>query len=247
MFVIGRMLWLLVKGSSTVTLDWEKGEAVKVYHPRLFVRLLHFLAFQKWTFLYETEIGLQLAGCRRKIAAYVLQCGGMEGRCQIAEFLCIERQGDKLAFVTRLIEGREPCRTEVLALLGELETLFLEAGVPTWSVSPHNPRAQTNFIVDGDRIPVIVDLESIMLNVCVPLEEIRANILARNFPPFDEIHFFKLWRFFWQNRNKLPDKGEEFQQCIERCEKLTGQVKSWQPRIWSRLLCFLLKVFRKGG
>lgn len=222
---IGWLIWPLIKCSSVVTFDRERGKVSKVYYPRIFIRILHFLAFQKWTFLYETELGLKIAGFRREIAKYVLMCG-MGRRCRIASFLGVESQGGKLAFITELIKGREPRnQAEVSELLQELTALFVRAGLPTWSICTHNPRAYTNIVIGFDGTLVVVDLESLLINICIPLEELWNNIKAGNFPPFDDICFPKLWQFYHEVRDSLEDGGERLRYCIKECEGLTKKQK----------------------
>lgn len=239
---IGWLVWPLIKCSSVVTFDRERGRASKVYHPRIFIRILHFLAFQKWTFLYESEIGLQIAGYRREIAKYVLLCG-MGGRCKIAPFIGIESQGGRLAFVTELIKGRQPKnQAEVLGLLKELTALFVRAGLPTWSTGTLNLQAYTNIIIGHDGIPVIIDGESLLLSIFVPFGELWSNIKAGNFPPFDEICFPKLWRFHYEVRDSLGDGGERFKSCVEECERLVKIQKSREIRLWSRLLNLIMII-----
>lgn len=240
--LIGRILWPLIKGSSKITFDRENGRVSKVYQPGILVRVLHFLAIQKWTFLYEREIGLRIAGYRREVVKYVLQCGLGE-KCRVASFLSVEPQGGKLALVTELIEGRQPRnQSEVSGLLEELTALFVRAGLPTWSICPHNPRAYTNIIIGTDQIPVIVDLESLLLGIFVPLEELRDNVKAGNFPPHDDTCFPKLWRFYREVKDSLTDGGRRFRFCIEECERLTREQKSGEIRVWSRVLNFFVAV-----
>lgn len=243
--LIGRIVWPLIKNSSKVTFDKKSGKVSKVYQPRIFVKILSFLTFQKWIFLYETEIGLQIAGYRREIVNYVLRYH-MEGRCRVASFLGIKSQENKPALITELIEGREPNPDEVSRLLRELTTLFPKVGLPTWSICSYNPRAYTNIMIGSDQMPVIVDLESLLPSIFVPLEEWRDNIKVGNFPAHDDMCFSKLWQFYRQVQNSLDDNGRRLKFCIQECERLTKEQKNHELRLLSRILNILLTILRAG-
>lgn len=241
---LGWLLWGLIGGSSVViNPDQGSGRVIKIQQPRIFIRMLNFLAFQKWTTLYEREIGLQIAKCRREIAHFVLLCGG--ARCRVAPCLGIERWNGQLALVTQLVEGRQPDREEIISVAREVTALFLRAGLSVWSVCTFHPRFHTNFVIGEEGVPWIVDLESHVLGIFVPFEELWGSLLIGNFPPFDDIHFPKLWEFYHEESGSLPMVDRErFKTLIEECEQLTRRQKSEELRIWSRLLSVLLCAAR---
>lgn len=243
--ILGRLLWGLIEGCSLVTFDWKRGRVSKTQHPRIFIRLLNILAFQRWTTFYETKIGLEIAKYRREIVHWVLLCNDIN--CKVAPCLGIEEQSGQLALVTKLIEGRQPEREETIPVSEELTVLFLRAGISTWPICRFHPRFETNFIIDSEGTPWIIDLESHVLTIFVPFKELWDNLLVGNFPPFDDIHFPKLRRFFRKESSGLPvgDK-ERFRVCIQKCEELTRKQKSAELRIWSRLVGFLSCILRVG-
>lgn len=240
--LIGFFVWPLVEGSNTVALDRERGCAGKVCRPRLFVRILHLLAFLMWRLPYEEAIGLRRAGYLREIASFVLL--HFTGRRDaVASFVGIEWQNGKPVFVTEFIEGRQPAPKEVATYQDKVTDYFTRAGLPTWEICTSNPRGYTNFILrEGDGAPVIIDLESLILNVFVSLEEWSDAIRAGNVPPFDDICFPKLWVFFHEVKGGLDENGaRRFEICIRRCQQLTREMRRNEPRIWARLLSPLLR------
>lgn len=240
---LGQLLWGLIEGSSVIILDRERGRVGKIQRSRIFIRILNFLAFQRWSTLYEREVGLRIAICRREIAHWVLLCGSV--RCRVAPCLGIESWNGRLALVTRLIEGRQPNREEIVATSREVTILFLHAGLSVWPVCTFHPRFHTNFVIDEEDVPWIVDLESHVPGIFVPFEELWDNLLIGNFPPFDDIHFPKLWIFYREESGSLPRVDRErFKTLIEECEQLTRRKKSGELRVWSRILSVLFRAAR---
>lgn len=243
MRILRYLLWSLIQGSSRLVFDQEQERVKKVVQPRTFVRLLHLLAFQRWTTLYETEIGLQIASYRRELLRWVLRCA--QADCRIAPCLGTETQDGKLALVTHWIKGRHPRREEIAAISQQITTLFLGAGLPTWSVCLHHPRVETNFMIDPEGQLWIIDYESHVLGIFASFKEVWENLLLGNFPPFDEIHFPILWRFYRHKGWRLPEEERgRFRACIEQCQALVREQKSQEIRIWSRFLVILFFPLR---
>ena len=136
--------------SSSVELDFEHNLAHKVYHPKGYVRLLYWLAFQAPFPYVSNHAALEAAHQRRLIVDLLAKF--WFGHDLVADVVAIKDvNGEGHDFVTELVRGNEPPhKKRVWRFLKQLDRRFLDAGLPTWQVTPYNPHAITNFIETND-------------------------------------------------------------------------------------------------
>ena len=174
-----------------VYLDRPAGTATKVYAPNLAIRLLYWLAFQA-PFPYARGMAaLQAAEQRRRIVSLLTTY--WYGEDLVAPVLKIGCREDGCLFITRFIEGSEPRdRKRARRFLKDLTHRFIEAGLPTWQVTPYNSRAVDNLIERSDGSYRIIDLESNLVAPLNPVSRIVGAIRQGNSPAFDDIDIERL-------------------------------------------------------
>lgn len=201
--LLARLVWPLVVGSSLVVRLGQ--EAHKTYQPRILVRFLHLLALGSTTHLYQTELGLNLAFWRRLVLSAVLRAGSFDEICRVAQPLRVKKNLSGAILVTEWVEGNQPNPEAIWDLAERLVSSIFAAGLPTWSVSPVNPRFATNFVLDGDGILYIVDYESLLLSPLVS----------------DWVNFDRLWLWYRQ----IAGEDEGIKNLIEKCQSVQNRVR----------------------
>jgi len=143
--------------ASHVVLDRAAGTATKVYRRRFPIWILYWIAFQA-PFPYATNMAaLKAAQYRRRIAGLITKV--FFGRDVIAPVIAVNREGDQFQFVTALVEGGPPGdKGRARRFLHDVTRAFIETGLPTWQVSPHNPRVLGNVMETADGNYWIIDL-----------------------------------------------------------------------------------------
>ena len=185
--------------SSRVELDYARGTAHKTYSPPTWVRVLYAAAFQS-RFPYESNAdALEAARERRTIAGLLTQY--WFGWNVVSPVLDVTREDDgRIGFVTQLVRGSSPQdKRDARRFLGEVTARFLEAGLPTWQVTPHNPRAVGNLIDAGHGMYRIIDLESNLVAPLMPVSGVAGSIRQGTFPNFDDIDMAKLRAYVGQH------------------------------------------------
>lgn len=212
--VIGRLVLPFVRGSSSV--EVRDGWITKFNHPTTFVRLLHLLAYNRFWHPYEDQDHIQLAKERREIASLILEFEMGEARL-VAPIIKISRNGRGLGLTAPFIAGEVPKPSaETRAFFGRVVRIFLEAGLPTWQINPRfNPRALTNAICcAGHGLPVIIDLESQIINLFVPRQEWHTAWKNGHIVPFDEMDFDRLWAFVHKVEGQAWSKAPALHRCV---------------------------------
>ena len=231
--------------ASTVYLDPRAGTATKEYHPPLPVRALYRLAFQAPFPYRHNRAALEAAAAKRKIAGLLTR--HRFGQDMVAEVYEIQRGTNGYRFVTEFVAGAPPkSNQEIEGALSELYGYFQDVGLPTWQIAPGNPHAYSNFIRTRQGTLKLIDLESALVSLSYPWQELRAALRDGYFPLFDDVDFVRL-RGYVQNHaqgltQSLGRSGfTDLEQAIETAARFTDTWKESEPRIWGR---FARRVYR---
>jgi hypothetical protein len=234
--------------SSTVQLDFTRRTAHKTYSPPLWVRALYRAAFQA-PFPYEANgHALEAAQHRRRIAGLLTE--HWYGQNIVSPTLDVrpERHFQQIGFVTELVHGTAPRDNKrARAFLKTLTRRFLDAGLPTWQVTPHNPRSVGNLIEQADGSYRIIDLESNLVAPLMPVSGIVGAIRQGNFPSFDDIDLERLQSYLArEERAIIASIGVAgYGELVATAAMYGACVQSWrreEPRLISRALRFGLKL-----
>jgi hypothetical protein len=233
--------------SSRVELDYGYGTAHKTYSPPRWVRVLYAAAFQS-PFPYEANgHSLEAASHRRRIAGLLTEF--WYGENLVSPTLDVHPERDlSIGFVTELVRGSAPTDNKnARRFLKTLTRHFLDAGLPTWQVTPHNPRAVGNLIQREDGAYRIIDLESNLVAPLMPVSGVVGAIRQGNFPAFDDIDLDKLNAYLATNQAEitasLGDHG--FNELVEASAAYAESVRRWrmnERRYVSRAARFALKL-----
>jgi hypothetical protein len=189
--------------SSTVLLDHRREVAHKTYSPPTWVRVLYGVAFQA-PFPYESNVdAIEAAAARRKIAGmlstYWFGCDVVSPVVDVHP----EEDGT-YGFVTKLVKGDFPDdRRHARRFLRQVTSNFLAAGLPTWQVTPYNPRAIGNLIASPDGTYRVIDLESNLVAPLFPVTDVVGMVRQGTFPIFDDIDLAKLNGYLAQEQNNI--------------------------------------------
>jgi hypothetical protein len=151
-------------------------------------------------------------------------------------------------FVTKLVKGDFPDdRRHARRFLRQVTSNFLAAGLPTWQVTPYNPRAIGNLIAARDGIYRIIDLESNLVAPLFPVTGIVGMIRQGTFPIFDDIDVAKLNRYLEHEREGIvAEMGQEqYDEMVATARQYAESAERWhasEPRIISRGLRFALRL-----
>ena len=261
--LLGRLLWRRLEGSdpgqagaapqggvvwtgsisSTVRLDYDAGIAEKRYEPPLLVRALYRAAFQA-PFPYEqNDDALEAALHRRTIAGLLTK--HWFGESMVARALDARRdEQGRRNFVTELVRGTAPRdRDRARRALRRLNRRFLEAGLPTWQVWHHNPRAVGNLIERPDGSYRIIDLESNLVTPFLPPSALVRAIRGGRFPAFDDIDVERLRDYLAANETTIATSlGEpDTRRLLDATEAYAAAAERWyasERRLLSRALRF---------
>lgn len=232
--------------SSSVDLDFEHGLAHKIYHPRRYVRTLYWLAFQSPFPYVANHAALEAARQRRIIVDFL--CRFWFGHDLVADVVEIDdTPSGGHDFVTELVRGKEPPhQRRVWRFLKQLDKKFLEAGLPTWQVTPYNPHAITNFVETRDGTFRIIDLESSLVAFLYPISGLLRLIREGIFPSFDDIDVRRLRAYVQRHSTDLQRAlGEDYTrllQATDRYEQSAGEWHASEPRYLSRFLTRSLRL-----
>jgi hypothetical protein len=224
--------------SSTVDLDYVHGEAHKRYHPSLPVRLMYRITFQA-PFPYVANHGALEAARQRRIIVDLLT-KYWYGHHLVAKVLDIADMPDGgHDFVTRLIVGREPAdQKRAKEFLRDLDRKFLDAGLPTWQVTPYNPHSVTNFIELADGTYRIIDLESSLVACLYPVSRIFEYMRAGILPAFDDIDVARLRRYVaGESKTIATTLGDEYSLLCAAIDAYEAAARKWhasEPRLINR-------------
>lgn len=232
--------------SSTVDLDFEHNLAHKVYHPKGYVRLLYWLAFQAPFPYVSNHAALEAARQRRIIVDLLAKFWfGHDLVADVVEIEDVPQGGHD--FVTELVRGNEPPhKKRVWRFLKQLDKRFLEAGLPTWQVTPYNPHAITNFIETEEGTYRIIDLESSLVALLYPVTAIPRLIRAGLFPSFDDIDVVRLRKYVERNAERLEhDLGDGYASLLAAIDHYESAAEAWhagEARYLTRFLRAVLRV-----
>lgn len=233
--------------ASNVTLDYQAHEAIKRYRRQPLIAALYRVAFQAPFPYVANHAALKAAQYRRRIAGLVTRY--FLGEDIVAPVIRVEKVDGGYLFVTQLIEGGEPQDHKAArAFLHDVTEAFIASGLPTWQVSPHNPRSLGNLMQSPDGKYHIIDLESNVVTPMVPVSELLGAARTAHLPPFDDIDVPRLTAFVAENWDSLVERlGEDGAQSLARSvARYIWYESLWQknePRIWSRALRRVVGVF----
>jgi hypothetical protein len=149
-------------------------------------------------------------------------------------------------FVTELVRGNEPPhKRKVWRFLKALDEKFLEAGLPTWQVTPYNPHAITNFIETPEGTYRIIDLESSLVAFLYPVTAIPRLIRGGIFPSFDDVDVQRLRTYVVTNSVGLQTAlGEGYSALVEAIDRYDVAARDWHASERRYLPRMLRKVLR---
>ena len=233
--------------SSTVELDYGRGTAHKTYDPPFWVRALYRMAFQAPFPYTSNHAALEAARQRRRVVGLLTKF--WFGQDLVAPVLDIhDEQDGRHAFVTELVRGDQPRdKKRARGFLRELTRHFLQAGLPTWQVTPYNFRAVGNLIEVEDGSYRIIDLESNLVAPLMPLSGIVGAIRQGNFPAFDDIDTERLDCYLAEHAEEITlALGEEDARALhEAAARYAKEANAWhqgERRIVTRVARLLLKL-----
>jgi hypothetical protein len=232
--------------ASTVVLDPVAGTATKRYEPPLPVRALYRIAFQAPFPYCSNGDALQAAAAKRQIVD--LLCQHWFGYQMVAAVHDIRSVDSRYEFVTEFVSGTAPeSNAQIEVMLSELYAHFQTAGLPTWQIAPGNPHAYSNFIRACDGNLKLIDLESALVSLSYPWQELPGYLRAGRFPVFDDVDFRKLRRYVDGHalslQNSIGSEGlSVLLHSIESAEALSASWKESEPRIWGRAVRALYRV-----
>ena len=232
--------------ASRVVLDREQGTATKVYRKHLLVRLLYWLAFQAPFPYRSNRAALKAAQYRRRIAGLITKF--FVGRDVVAPVIEVRPEGDGYAFVTEYVNGGKPRdKKRARQFLGRVTEAFIQSGLPTWQVTPHNPRAVGNLVETEDGDYRIIDLESNVVTPMMPLSGLWGAAREAHLPAFDDVDVPRLRSFVRERRTELETTlGEKdfraLQKAIARYDWYERRWHQNEPRLWGRLARFTARV-----
>ncbi len=232
----------VIKGiGSLVTLDYKTGDVHKTYNPKFAVRALYWLAFQA-PFPYSTDRDALEASRERRVIVGLLTkyWFGLDIVAPVRGI--VEDEKGQAAFVTELVRGHEPeNKYRARRFLKILTANFIESGLPTWQVSPHNPRSVGNLMEVEDGSYRIIDLESNLVAALTPMSAVTSAIRQKNFPNFDDIDTAQLEGYLSKNGRRIREKlgGEDYLKLMDSAVAYSEYVKRWhsrEPRLLGRVL-----------
>lgn len=233
--------------SSRVELDYDRGTASKTYTPPTWVKVLYASAFQA-PFPYSSNLdAIEAARHRRRIAGHLTRFWfGWDVVSPVLEVR--NTPGEPIGFVTKLVRGEAPKdRRHARAFLREVTAKFLDAGLPTWQVTPYNPRAIGNLMEKSEGMYRIIDLESNLVAPLMPVSGVIGAIRQGTFPTFDDIDVNKLDAYIAHNSPGITAAigAERYTELVESAAAYRVSANAWhksEKRIISRTLKFALKL-----
>lgn len=236
-----------VKGiASNVALEPDRGRAVKTYHGHPLIGAIYRIAFQAPFPYIRNLAALQAAKYRRRIAGAVTQF--FLGRNVVTPVVAIEKRNERVAFVTEFVTGSEPRdHHRARRFLHKVTDAFIRTGLPTWQVSPYNPRSLGNLIETPEGDYRIIDLESNVVTPMLPLTGFWAAARDAHLPPFDDIDMPRLWTWIEKNREEIERRlgSEGAKRLISDTAGYAWYQRLWQGnelRLWSRLLRLMARA-----
>ena len=233
--------------SSRVELDYARGTASKTYTPPTWVKVLYASAFQA-PFPYSSNAdAIEAARDRRIIAGHLTRY--WFGWDVVSPVLDVRNTpGEPIGFVTKLVRGKAPeDRRHARAFLREITAKFLDAGLPTWQVTPYNPRAVGNLMEKDRGMYRIIDLESNLVAPLMPVSGVIGAIRQGTFPTFDDIDVNKLDAYLERHSAAIAATigDERHAQLLESAAAYRTSADAWhksERRYISRALRFALKL-----
>jgi hypothetical protein len=229
--------------SSRVDLDLDKGEAHKVYCPSRLVRFMYWFTFQAPFPYVANHDALEAARQRRTIVDLLTKY--WFGHHLVARVLEIDDTSEGAHdFVTELVKGNEPPHQKrTLDFMRRLDKKFLEAGLPTWQVSPYNPHAITNFILTPEGTFRIIDLESSLVAFLYPISGLLRLMRRGLFPSFDDIDVQQLRHYVQTHGLDLENVlGREYTDLVAAVSAYQSAADRWhgsESRVFNRAFKFL--------
>lgn len=239
--------------SSTVTLDYDLATAEKRYnHATRLVKLLYWLSFQGPFPYTSNEASLEAARHRRTITGLLTKY--WFGTNLVAPVLDVRRGDDGvLALVTELVPGHAPTDLpRARALLRDLTTRFLEAGLPVWQVAHYNPRSIGNLIECADGSFRIIDLESNFVTPFLPPAALLRAVRIGQYPSFDDIDLGRLRHYLAAHSDDLERalgtaELEELRATVDAYEEAVDRWQASEPRLWGRAMRLLCRPLSWPG
>jgi hypothetical protein len=237
--------------ASRVVLDRKQGTATKIYRKHFLVRLLYWLAFQAPFPYVSNRPALKAAQYRRRIAGLITRF--FLGRDVVAPVLEVRPEADGYAFVTEYVNGQRPRdKKRAREFLGRVTEAFIASGLPTWQVTPNNPRSIGNLIETESGDYRLIDLESTVVTPMLPLSHLWGAARQAHLPAFDDIDVPRLRSFVCEHRTELETSlGAKdiraLEMTIERYARYQRRWHESEPRLWGRLIRFVSRALDAPG
>jgi len=234
----------------TSTILFNGDTVSKIYAPGVLPRLIYWLAFQAPFPYTHNQAALRAAVLRRNLAGMLTEYWYGENR--VARALAIDLIGGRYAITSEFVAGQPPLNRDAAhAFLDDLARRFDAVGLPTWQVDPRQPRSMDNVIETEDGTYRIIDLESGLVS---PLASPRAwwRAFQRGLVPiYDDVYFdlTRAWVDTEQDEIRTA-MGEqwlaELRELLDCAESEASAWRASEPRIWSRLVLLLRRVFHRS-
>ncbi len=164
-----------------------------------------------------------------------------------------EEDNGEVAFVTQLVEGQAPeNKFRARSFLKLLTHHFIEAGLPTWQVSPHNPRSVGNLMEVDDGTYRIIDLESNLVAALTPMSAVSGAIQQKQFPNFDDIDTKTLEGYLARHGSRIRAAlgSDDYLKLMDSALAYAEYTSRWhsrEPRIAGHILRILFAPVDRIG
>lgn len=238
--------------SSSVDLDYDSGLAHKVYRPGRLVRALYWLAFQAPFPYVANHDALEAARQQRTIVGLLTKVWYGEDLVAGVRDVVDAPEG-RHDFVTTLVRGRVPeDKRSARRFLAGLTRHFIDAGLPTWQVTPFNPHNLTNFLELEDGSYRLIDLESSLVPCMYPFSQIVGRLRTGQVPTFDDIEVGRLRSYLARNEHELEARLTHNERAaLDRAgERYADALEKWhrsEPRLINRCLRFVFGLIDLPG
>ncbi len=238
--------------SSSVDLDYDSGLAHKVYRPGRLVRALYWLAFQAPFPYVASHDALEAARQQRTLVGLLTKVWyGEDLVAGVRDVVDAPAGGHD--FVTTLVRGHSPKdRRSARRFLAGLTRHFIDAGLPTWQVTPFNPHNVTNFLELEDGSYRLIDLESSLVPLLYPLSAIAGRLRTGQVPTFDDIEVCRLRSYLARHEHELEARlTNKERAALERAAAGYAEaLEAWhrsEPRLLNKSLRFLFRLIDLPG
>ena len=198
----------------------EGDKAIKLFRPKLLVRVIYLVFYGRWHSQYETIQGMRKAQTLRQIANHVATLASKIGRPVFARPFEVVMHSGQPALVLEWIDGHEISKSAASEFQLLLERVLLNAGLPTWSINVHNPGASADMRETSNGL-VALDYESAVPPLFVSREEKSLMKARGEWWTIDAVDFGRLENALRQARESQYEDIEAFQAQVNALKSCT--------------------------